>query len=65
MGFARDEGKAVEPKLARVYHGPCYICGEPIMAFQAYIGGVGGSLTRRVGKAHWGCYRKPLIADRT
>lgn len=59
MGFARDEGRAVQPTMARIYQGDCHICDKPILAGQQYIGGIGGGLTARVRKVHWDCYGGP------
>lgn len=58
MAFARDEGKLLKSVKARVYHGLCILCGQPIRPGDQYIGGVGGSRTRLCGKAHWECYTK-------
>ena len=62
MGFTRDEGQHIKSVKARVYHGLCILCGQPIWPGDEYISGVGGSRVRLVGKAHWNCYHKPLNA---
>ncbi len=56
MAIGHSGAKASSPVKARVYHGPCNICYLPIWVGQSYYAGVGGTNTRKQGKAHQTCY---------